>query len=131
VVLLVVARQWLERVLGVPRQQVKQVERGLIAGIAAVLRDRVGQHQAPEPAAGRDSRLIEPVGHRHEVETLTLRGKGVVPLRPRRELVGVLEDGVADLAPVIVGLGVGVRVAVEPVDLLTRGQVAAVDDLLP
>jgi len=53
-----------------------------------------------------------------------------VALRPGCELVRVLENAVADVTPVGIRLAVGVRLAVEPVDLLAVWKVAAGDDLL-
>jgi hypothetical protein len=78
----------------------------------------------------RPKRLLAPLRDREAVQPPALSGVFVEALRPRRELVGVLEDAVADVAPVGVGLVVGVGRAVEPVDLLAARKVAAVHDLL-
>src|SRR4029453_4232173 len=89
------------------------------------------QQQASKAAARRDSGLVEPLGDRKRVQPPALGRVVILALWPRRELVGALDSAVADVPPGGLRLGVGVGLAVEPVDLLAAGKVAPVSTPAP
>jgi hypothetical protein len=59
--LLVIPGKWIERRTRIHAGEADQVERGLITGVTAILRDRIGNHQLSEQRGAADRRLVEPL----------------------------------------------------------------------